>query len=44
MYLSWNVTEMEVTEQEITIDSESLKREVTITLLMPERIRTAGTA
>lgn len=36
MYLSWNVTEMEVTEQEITIDSDSLKRSVSLTLLMPE--------
>ncbi|HTD41664.1 MAG TPA: alpha/beta hydrolase-fold protein [Mucilaginibacter sp.] len=36
MYWSWNVTEMEVTEQVITIVSEPLKREVTITLMMPE--------
>jgi enterochelin esterase-like enzyme len=36
MYWSWNVTEMEITEQVITIVSEPLKREVTITLLMPE--------
>jgi enterochelin esterase family protein len=34
MYPSWTVTEMTVTE--ITINSDSLKREVTITLLMPE--------
>jgi enterochelin esterase family protein len=36
MYLRWNVTEMEVNEQEITIDSDSLKRSVSLTLLMPE--------
>jgi enterochelin esterase-like enzyme len=36
MYLSWNVNEMTVAETEITIDSEYLKRKVTITLLMPE--------
>lgn len=36
MYLSWNVSEMTVNETEITIDSESLKRDVTITLLMPD--------
>jgi enterochelin esterase-like enzyme len=36
MYPSWNVTEMEVTEQVITIDSDVLKRKVTVTLLMPE--------
>lgn len=36
MYLSWNETEMDVTEQEITIDAASLKRKVTITLLMPD--------
>ncbi|HEY4194055.1 MAG TPA: alpha/beta hydrolase-fold protein [Mucilaginibacter sp.] len=36
MYWSWNVTEMEIAEQEITINSELLKREVTLTLLMPE--------
>ena len=36
MYWSWNVTEMDVTEQEITINSELLNREVTITMLMPE--------
>lgn len=36
MYWNRNVTEMDVTEQEITIDSETLKRKVTITLLMPD--------
>jgi enterochelin esterase-like enzyme len=36
MYLSWNVTEMTVAETEIAIDSEYLKRPVTVTLLMPE--------
>ncbi|MGZ3751876.1 MAG: alpha/beta hydrolase [Mucilaginibacter sp.] len=36
MYPSWTVTEMDVTEKEIIIDSDSLKREVTITLLIPE--------
>jgi len=36
MYPSWNVTEMEVTEQEIAITSEYLKRKVIITLLMPD--------
>lgn len=36
MYWSWNVTEMEVIEQVITIVSEQLKRAVTITLLVPE--------
>jgi enterochelin esterase family protein len=36
MYLSWNVSEMTITETEITIDSESLKRDVTITLLIPD--------
>jgi enterochelin esterase family protein len=36
MYPSWTVTEMDVTEQEIIINSDSLKREVTITLLLPE--------
>src|ERR1700712_2386596 len=41
MYLSWNVTEMDVTEQEINIDSDSLEREVTITLLMPENYERA---
>lgn len=37
MYPSWIVTEMDVTEQELTIDSDSLKRNVTITILMPEK-------
>jgi enterochelin esterase family protein len=36
MYPSWNATEMDVTEQEITIDSDSLKRSVALTLLMPD--------
>jgi enterochelin esterase family protein len=36
MYWSRNVTEMDVTEQVITINADSLKRKVTITLLMPD--------
>jgi enterochelin esterase-like enzyme len=36
MYLNWNVNEMTVAETEISIDSEYLKRKVTVTLLMPE--------
>lgn len=36
MYLSWNVNEMTVAETEISIESEFLKRNVTVTLLMPE--------
>jgi len=36
MYPNWTVTEMDVTEKEIIIDSDSLKRAVTLTLLMPE--------
>lgn len=36
MYLNWNVNEMTVAETEISIVSEYLKRDVTITLLMPE--------
>jgi len=36
MYLSWNVNEMTVAETKISINSEYLKREVTVTLLMPE--------
>jgi enterochelin esterase family protein len=39
MYWSPGVTEMDVTEQEITIKSELLKRELTITLLMPENYK-----
>lgn len=35
MYLNWNVSEMTVTQSEITIESEFLKRDVTITLLLP---------
>ncbi len=35
MYWSWNVTEMDVTEQKITIDSDFINREVTVTLLLP---------
>ncbi len=38
MYWNRNVTEMDVTEQEITINSEPLKRKVTITLLMPDSL------
>jgi enterochelin esterase family protein len=36
MYPNWTVTEMDVTEKEIIIDSDSLKRNVSITLLMPD--------
>lgn len=36
MYWSRNVTEMDVTERVIAINSDLLDREVTITLLMPE--------
>src|SRR3569833_145402 len=36
MYLGWNVSEMTITETEIPIDSDYLKRDVTITLLLPE--------
>ena len=36
MYLNWNVSEMAVIENEITIESEFLKRDVTITLLLPD--------
>src|SRR5437588_662049 len=36
MYPSWNVSEMTVKQTEITIDSESLKRDVTISLLIPD--------
>lgn len=36
MYWSWNENEIDVTEQMITIVSEPLKREVTVTLMMPE--------
>src|ERR1700748_541345 len=36
MYLSWIEREMTLTETEITIDSDSLKRAVKITLLLPE--------
>ncbi|HJP62230.1 MAG TPA: alpha/beta hydrolase-fold protein [Mucilaginibacter sp.] len=36
MYLNWNVSEMTVIENEITNESEFLKRDVTITLLLPE--------
>ena len=42
MYLSWNETEIDVTERMITLISEQLKREVTITLLMPEGYETAA--
>ena len=36
MYLSWIDNEMTLTETKITIDSDALKRGVTITLLLPE--------
>lgn len=36
MYWSWNETEIDVNEQMITIVSEPLKREVAVTLMMPE--------
>lgn len=36
MYLNWNVNEMTVAATEISIDSEYLKRKVTVTLLMPD--------
>jgi len=36
MYTSWITTKMDVTEQEITINSDLLKRKVIITLLMPD--------
>src|ERR1700761_2301115 len=36
MYLNWNVNEMTIAETEISIDSEYLKRDVAITLMMPE--------
>src|ERR1700744_1241879 len=36
MYLNWNVNEMTVAETEISLDSEYLKRKVTITLLVPD--------
>jgi enterochelin esterase family protein len=36
MYPSWTVTEIDVTERKITIDSNFLKRVITITLLIPE--------
>jgi len=36
MYLNWNVSEMTVTQNELTIESEFLKRDVTITLLLPD--------
>jgi len=36
MYPSWTVTEMTITETEITVDSEHLKRDVIITLLIPD--------
>jgi len=36
MYLNWNVNEMTVAATEISIDSEYLKRSVTVTLLMPD--------
>lgn len=41
MYLNWNVSEMTVTQNEITIESEFLKRDVTITLLLPGGRETA---
>lgn len=36
MYLSWIENEMTLTETKMTIDSDALKRGVTITLLLPE--------
>ena len=36
MYLNWNVSDMTVIENEITIESEFLKRYVAITLLLPD--------
>lgn len=42
MYLNWNVSEMTITETEIAIDSEYLKRDVKITLLLPESSEPSG--
>ena len=42
MYLGWTVSEMTITETEISIDSEFLKRDVTITLLLPEANELSG--
>ena len=36
MYLSWNVSEMTIAKTGITIDSEYLKRDVAVTLLIPD--------
>ena len=36
MYASWQEMEITITENNITIPSEVLKRDVTVTLLMPE--------
>lgn len=36
MYLGWTETEMTITENKIIINSASLKREVTCTILLPE--------
>jgi enterochelin esterase-like enzyme len=36
MYLGWTVSEMTIAKTDISIDSEYLKRDVTITLLLPE--------
>ena len=38
MYLSWPECEMTVTEKIFTINSDLLKREVTVTLLLPEGV------
>ncbi|MBS1501766.1 MAG: esterase family protein [Bacteroidetes bacterium] len=35
MYLSWNASEMTIAETEVSINSEYLKRSVTVTLLTP---------
>jgi len=42
MYLSWIDNEMTLTENKITIDSDALKRGVTITLLLPEESEITG--
>lgn len=42
MYLSWIDNEMTLTETKITIDSDALKRGVTVTLLLPEEDEITG--
>src|ERR1700744_4141573 len=42
MYLGWTETEMTITTNKITINSTSLKREVTCTILLPEDAGAAG--